>query len=465
MQTKKGGLLNDIVSYFQKDFARELSGWFEFIRYHLLLIIGVILLLIGIIVYINPLPPKQAFLATGQMGSSYQLISEQIDQFFSGKGIDLVLVDTAGLNDGLEKLKDHKSPVNAGFVTSGSANQKDFPNLVSMGSIQYSPIWIFYRGREVNINNPIDYFGDQRISIGLPNTTTQNIFLRLAQDSKYKNNKPSNFYEYSNTEAAEKLVSGDLDAVFIVDGINSPSVQKLIKDRNILIYDFIIADAYEKQFPFLNKLIIPKGSLNIEKIVPSRDINLIAPTVMLLVEREMHPVMQWSFILAIKEYGQTRNNFFSKPGFFPRYTDESFELSPIAKRYYDSGIPFLFKYLPLWVASLIDEIWFYVVSLFAVIFPFRKSLSNLREMPSDDFVGNCFQELHELEYAFRKSSNSQELEKIVEELIILENKISSTWIENSKLGSSYTLRNSVARIKNETAKKIELIKEKKANSS
>jgi TRAP-type uncharacterized transport system substrate-binding protein len=465
MQTKKGGLLNDIVSYFQKDFARELSGWFEFIRYHLLLIIGVILLLIGIIVYINPLPPKQAFLATGQMGSSYQLISEQIDQFFSGKGIDLVLVDTAGLNDGLEKLKDHKSPVNAGFVTSGSANQKDFPNLVSMGSIQYSPIWIFYRGKEVNINNPIDYFGDQRISIGLPNTTTQNIFLRLSQDSKYKNNKPSNFYEYSNTEAAEKLLSGDLDAVFIVDGINSPSVQKLIKDKNILIYDFIIADAYEKQFPFLNKLVIPKGSLNIEKIVPSRDINLIAPTVMLLVEREMHPVMQWSFILAIKEYGQTRNNFFSKPGFFPRYTDESFELSPIAKRYYDSGIPFLFKYLPLWVASLIDEIWFYVVSLFAVIFPFRKSLSNLREMPSDDFVGNCFQELHELEYAFRKSSNAQELEKIVEELIILENEISSTWIENSKLGSSYTLRNSVARIKNETAKKIELIKEKKANSS
>ncbi|BEI39296.1 hypothetical protein PHIN8_12400 [Polynucleobacter sp. HIN8] len=461
MEIKKGNYLKDLISYFQKDFARELSGWLEFTRYHFLLIIGAILLLFTLVVYVNPIPPKQAFLATGQMGSSYQLISEQIDQFFSGKGIDLVLVDTAGLHDGLQKLKDQKSPVNAGFVTSGSANQKDFPNLVSMGSIQYSPIWIFYRGKEINTNNPIDYFGDKRISIGLPNTTTQNIFLRLAHDSKYKNKKPSNFYEYSNTEAAEKLLSGDLDAVFIVDGINSPSVQKLIKDKNIHIYDFVIADAYEKQFPFLNKLVIPKGSLNIEQLIPNRDINLIAPTVMLLVERDMHPVMQWSFLLAIKEYGQSRTNFFSKPGYFPRYTDESFELSPIAKRYYDSGIPFLFKYLPLWLASLIDEIWFYVVSLFAVIFPFRKSLSNLREMPSDDFVGNCYQELHELEYAFRNSNKTEELEKIVQKLNILENQISSSWIESSKLGNSYALRNSLARIKNETAKKIEQLNKNK----
>jgi hypothetical protein len=165
--------------------------------------------------------------------------------------------------------------------------------------------------------------------------------------------------------------------------------------------------------------------------------------------------MQWSFLLAIKEYGQSRTNFFSKPGYFPRYTDESFELSPIAKRYYDSGIPFLFKYLPLWLASLIDEIWFYVVSLFAVIFPFRKSLSNLREMPSDDFIENSYQELHELEYAFRNSNRAEELEKIMKELTILENQISSNWIETSKLGNSYALRNSLARIKNETAKKIE----------
>lgn len=463
MPLKKDNILKDLVSYFKKDFARELSVWLEFIRYHFLLIFGGILLIIGIIFYINPIPPKQAFLATGQMGSSYKLISEQIDRFFEGKGIDLVLVDTVGLNEGLQKLYDQKSPVNAAFVTSGSATQKDFPNLVSLGSIQYSPIWFFYRGEEVTQDNPIDHFGKKRINIGLPNTTTQNIFLRLAQDSKFKNLKPANFYEYPNADAADKLIEGSLDAIFIVDGINSHSVQKLINEKNIRIYNFQIADAYEKKFPFLSKLTIPKGSLNLERIIPPKDINLIAPTVMLLVEKEMHPVMQWSFILAAKELGQSRNNFFSKPNYFPRYTDESFDLSPIAKRYYDSGVPFLFKYFPIWIASLIDEIWFYVITFFALAIPIKKIVLNLRDMPSEGFVEDSYQELHELEYSYRTNDDIKVLEEDLKKLIVLEHEISSTWIEGSKLGNSYTLRNSLARIKNETAKKLEELKAKQSS--
>lgn len=458
MIRKNEGFIRNCIEYCQKDLWKELTVWIQYIRYNLVLIFIVLICIIGITIFINPFPPKQAFLATGQLGSSYKLISEQIDQFFSGKGIDLVLIDTAGLNDGLEKLRDQKSPVNAGFITSGSADQKNFPDLVSLGSIQYSPIWIFYRGKEINENNPIDYFGKQRISIGLPNTTTQNIFLKLAQDSKYKNIKPKNFYEYSNTDAADKLLSGELDAVFIVDGINSPSVQKLINSENIQIYNFLIADAYEKKFPFLNKLLIPKGSLNIEKVVPIQDIQLVAPTVMLLVEKDMHPVMQWSFMLAAKELGQSRSNFFSKPGYFPKYTDESFELSPVAKRYYDTGVPILFKYFPLWIASLVDEIWFYVLSLFAIIYPLRKLLFNFREIPSTDYVENRYQELHDLEYIYRNTNSLQELEKNLENLNALEAEIAATWIESSKLGNSYTLRNSLARIKNENMKKIESLK-------
>ncbi len=458
MFRKKEGFIRDCIEYCQNDLVKELTVWIQYIRYNLIVVIFILSCVIGIAVFINPFPPKQAFLATGQMGSSYKLISDQIDQFFSDKGIDLVLIDTAGLNDGLEKLRDQKSPVNAGFITSGSADQKNFPDLVSLGSIQYSPIWIFYRGKEVNENNPIDYFGKQRISIGLPNTTTQNIFLKLAQDSKYKNIKPKNFYEYSNSDAVDKLLSGELDAVFIVDGINSPSVQKLIRSENIFIYNFLIADAYERKFPFLNKLVIPKGSLNIEKMIPNQDIQLVAPTVMLLVEKDMHPVMQWSFMLAAKELGQSRGNLFSKPGYFPKYTDESFELSPIAKRYYDTGVPFFFNYFPLWIASLIDEIWFYVLSLFAIIYPLRKILFNFREIPSGDYVENRYQKLHGLEFIYRNSNNLQELEKNLENLNALEAEIASTWIESSKLGNSYTLRNSLARIKNENMKKIESLK-------
>lgn len=176
MLRKNDNLFRDLVSYIQKDLVKEVAIWIKYLRYNFLLVFGTLAIIVGIIFYINPIPPKQAFLATGQMGSSYQLLSKQFDQFFSGRGIDLTLVDTISLNEGLEKLRDTKSPVNAAFVTSGSANQKNFPDLVSLGSIQYSPIWVFYRGAEVIKDNPIDHFGKLRISIGMPNTTTQNIF-------------------------------------------------------------------------------------------------------------------------------------------------------------------------------------------------------------------------------------------------------------------------------------------------
>lgn len=465
MLRKNDNLFRDLVSYFKKDLVKEVAIWIKYLHYNILLILATLAIIAGIIFYINPIPPKHAFLATGQMGSSYKLLSNQFDQFFSGRGIDLTLVDTISLNEGLEKLRDTKSPVNAAFVTSGSADQRSFPDLVSLGSIQYSPIWVFYRGAEVIKDNPIDYFGKLRISIGMPNTTTQNIFLRLANDSQFKGVKPANFFEYSNAEAADKLITGDLDAVFIVDGIQSPSVQKLINSKDIRIYDFSMADAYEKKFPFLTKLVIPKGSFDIENIIPKKDIQLIAPSVMLLVEKEMHPVMQWAFMLAAKELGQLQSNFFSKPGFFPRYMDESFQLSPIAKRYYDSGVPLVFQYFPLWLASLIDEVWFYIISLIAVIYPLKKLFFNFREIPSSEYIEDWYQELHELEYIYRNSNDLIQLQANLDQLNRLENEIASTWIESSKLGNSYTLRNSLARIKNENSKKIEALKNSIPNPS
>lgn len=461
----KKTFLIELIEYFKNDFFKEIKLWVQYIHYYLMPIIILLIMTITVIIYINPIPPKQAYLATGQMGSSYKLISQEIDHFFDRSGMDLVLVDTAGLQDGLDRLRDEKSPVNASFITSGSALQKDFPNLVSLGSVQYSPIWIFYRGNEVKLDNPIDYFGKMRISIGLPKTTTQNIFLRLSEKSKFRGIKQDNFFEYSHQEAAEKLIAGELDAVFIVDGINSPSVQKLLNAKNIQIYDFVIADAYEKQFPFLSKLSIPKGGLNIETVFPNKDIHLIAPTVMLLVERDMHPVMQWSFLLAARDLGKSHNQFFANPGFFPRYTDESFELSPVAKRYYDSGVPVLFKYLPIWLASLIDEVWFYIFSAFALIYPLKKLLFSFREIPSSAFVDDSYEELHQLEYRSKSSSNVRELEELDVRLSTLEREISATWIESGKLGNSYTLRNSLARIKSENKKKIEMLKKESASLS
>jgi len=83
------------------------------------------------------------------------------------------------------------------------------------------------------------------------------------------NNSPAlakaKYIELAHVESAKRLKEGTLDAVFIVDSFSAPVVQSLMQDPDIHIMSFSLADAYVKKFPFLEKLVIPRGSFNLEK--------------------------------------------------------------------------------------------------------------------------------------------------------------------------------------------------------
>lgn len=455
MSKKNPTYIDDCLDYFKYSFKKEVVSWFALLRYYGLPLSLILIFTIGVIIYLDPIPPNKAYLATGQMGSSYEVLANRFDAHFAKSNIDLVLVDSHGRTDGLEKLNQESSPVNASFLTTGSADSSQYPNLVSLGSLQYAPVWIFYRGPEVNVDNPIDYFGSQKIAIGLDKTTTQNIFKKLIAQSKYDSIDKPNFFKISHNEAAEKLLDGSIDAAIIVDGIRSPTVQKLLKADGINLFSFNLSAAYEKQFPFLNKLTIPKGALDIERIRPNRDIQLIAPSVVLLIEKEMHPMMQWAFILAAKEVTDEDSHFFTKPGFFPAKLDDSFPLSETAKRFYAHGVPTIFSYLPLGIASFIDRFWILIISLIAIIFPLHKLYESFRKIPSTENIGNWNRTLSGCDWIIKYSQEKYEIQEAVDELVELEKRIASSYIEESFLGSSYGLRNSIARVRTEGLKKIE----------
>ena len=54
------------------------------------LLIGIFLVLL----WINPLPPKKVYLATGQPGSSYRLLGDKFAHYFAKYGVELVPVDS-----------------------------------------------------------------------------------------------------------------------------------------------------------------------------------------------------------------------------------------------------------------------------------------------------------------------------------------------------------------------------------
>ena len=303
--------------YVKKFLSKELLGWVKTARFFGLISLILVIVVAGLITYIKPFPPKSTYLATGQDGTSYQIAGDNFQQSFKRRGLTLELVPTSGLIEGLKGLDSKKSKVDASFLTAGTEAAEKHPNLVSLGSIQYAPIWIFYKGDTIQTTDPFEYFSNKKIAIGPAGNITNKMFRNLYELNQQSAPSADSILELTFAQAADLLLAGKIDAAFIVDDFRSETIQKLLADRSIKVLNFPLADAYIKKRPFLQKLVIPRGSIHLDSIYPSEDITILASTTILLVEKDMHPALQWAYLLAAQAFGRRSDVFFSKADFFP----------------------------------------------------------------------------------------------------------------------------------------------------
>jgi len=324
----------------------------------------VIIAFLALIVWSKPYPINSTvYLGVGQSGSSYDALGKQLVPLFREHGIDLVLIETSGLDASLSQLDDDHSLINAGFLTAGLPKPQKYSGLVSLGSIQYSPIWIFYRGKDQASESEIF---EKRIAIGADGTNTQEIFKLIAKAQGINTENSKNLYKVKHSEAITMLEEGRIDAVCIVDSFDSPNIQQLLNRPDFKLFNFDLADAYTRKLSFLSKVTVPKGSINIADVVPKQQVDLISTTITFLVEEDLHPYIQWLLIKSIKDVSNARLQFFAEPDFFPAHLDHSTTLSKVATQYYSQGFPFLTNYLPLWLAVYLDRMWLVILSALAI---------------------------------------------------------------------------------------------------
>lgn len=406
-----------------------------------------LILAIVVIIQVRPLPPVHTYLATGQQDSSYQALAQDFQAAFAGHGLKLELITTKGLQQGLQDLNSDLSQVNASFVAAGAGKATEFEHLVSLGSVQVSPIWLFYRGKEIRADDPFAYFSKQRFAVGLAGTVTNELFHRLREINHPDADKDLSFRQYAHAEAADKLIQGSLDAMLIVDSFESKTVQRLLAQPDIHIYDFALADAYIKRLPMLEKLVVPRGSINIATIRPNRDITLLASNINLLVESNVHPAVQWAFIKAARDLNSSRSTFFHRPGHFPIYLDKTFPLSETAKRYYTNGVPAVFGRLPLWAATLFDTLWVAVLTMIVVVLPLTIKIFGLRSFNSKKVIADLFKSLRDLEEEIREARTVAAARQALDKLLFIESQMKDTWMEDQDVRFFFIIKKVIEDIK------------------
>jgi TRAP transporter TAXI family solute receptor len=332
---------------------------------------AILLTIIGFFVafqFVQPAPPTRIVMATGDKSGAYHLFGKRYQTLLAQHRITLVLRNTSGSVENLQLLK--KGEVDIAFVQGGvRAFPPDTTTFTSLASLYYEPIWIFSRALESP--EQLTALRGKRIAAGAMGSGTRAIALQLLSDNDMLE-APTQVLTLNSKSAAKALEDGQIDAMVLVTGAQSPLVKNLVSKDGVSLMNFRRAEAYTRHYRFLSKVELPEGMIDLEANVPQQDTLLLACVANLVVREGLHPALIDLLLqAATKVHGE--GGLFEKSGEFPSAQYLSFSLHPEAQRYFDYGPPFLQRYLPFWAATLIDRLKIMLLPLLALLIPLAKA--------------------------------------------------------------------------------------------
>lgn len=396
----------------------------------------------------RPIPPGTVVMTTGPEGGAYSELGNRYHEVLARSGIDLKLLPSAGAIENLSRLRDGRSGVSVGFVQGGTTNEKESPDLVSLGTVFYEPLWFFYRGAPPD--RKLTRLRGRRISIGPEDSGTQELLLTLLARNGIDRNF-ARLLPLTPQVAAEDLVRGRIDAAAFVMSWKSSTIQKLLAEDNLKLLSFARANAYTALYPFLNKLVLPAGTIDLAKNRPPEDVILLAPEASLVVRKDLHPAIQYLLLDAATQI-HSEPSIFQRAGEHPGAEPIDLPLSVHARNFYRTGRPFLQRYLPFWLAVFLGQLLFLLIPVVGVAYPL------FRVMPSVYFWGvqrRIFRLYGELKFIDEEleRSNGKVSSNLVAKIDRLESRANRLRVPASILHMLYSLRRDIHLVRGRIAER------------
>lgn len=349
----------------------EMFGFGPVVSLSVLAFFGLIILF-AVFWFFHSAPPKTIIITSGDDGTRFRRSAERYAKILAQSGVTLKILKSAGSVENLKRLEDPAFKVDVGFVQAGVAKGRNTENLVSLGSVFYEPLFIFYRSTKTY--DALSRFSGKRLAIGEDGTGTQVLALELLARNGIKPGESTQLLKLDDDAAAAALLAGRIDAAFMMsDSASSRLVFDLLKKPRIRLFDFTQADAYTRRIAYLNKTVLPRGSIDFGKRIPDQDVNLIGPTVELIARADLHPALSDLLLEAATEV-HSRPGLTNKRGEFPAPREEEYRISPDAARFYKSGKSFLYRYMPFQLASLLNRVVVVFVPTLLILIPGMRSV-------------------------------------------------------------------------------------------
>ena len=132
-----------------------------------------------------------------------------------------------------------------GVATSPAAD-----DLVMLASLYYEPLWVFYGGDQTWTN--LHQLRSHRIAAGLPGSGTRALVEPLLAANGVTSDN-TNFVAAGGADAMGLLRRGEVDAVMLVGGAQTPLLQQALRDPGFKLMSLARADAYPRRFRYITQ--------------------------------------------------------------------------------------------------------------------------------------------------------------------------------------------------------------------
>jgi TRAP-type uncharacterized transport system substrate-binding protein len=392
---------------------------------------------------LSPAPPRTVMMATGAQGSAYAEFGERYRELLARHGVRLELVGTNGAVDNVHRLSDAKSGVSVAFVQGGIADAALTPELVSLGTVFYEPVWIFSRGDLPPASAGM--LKGLRVSIGPEGSGTRKLASELI-GALGLDVTATELLDLTSRDAGTALLRGEIDMAVMVAPWEYAVVRQLLASERINAIPFPRADAHVALRPYLNKLVVPQGVADLASNRPPTDLVLVAPKCSLVVRNDLHPAIQYLLLEAASQL-HSKPGIFQKAGQFPAAEPIDLPLSDNAQRFYQTGPPFLLRYLPFWMAVFVARLLVLLIPILGVAYPMVRLLQTIYGWGMRRRIFNLYGELKFLEADLEARPSGAPVEDLRASLEKLEFRANHLRVPVAFAYMLYTLRDHIGLVR------------------
>lgn len=312
-----------------------------------------------------------------------------------------------------------------------------------LASLYYQPLWIFTRRGEA-----IDSLAAAKgrtVSTGMPGSGTNALAAPLlAANGVTADN--TRLVPTPTDRARAALLAGEIDVALLVGGARTAPIAAALADPALELSSLAQADAYPQRYRHLSRQTLHAGAVSFAPTLPAHDVALVTTEAMLAARDTLHPAIVNLLLETIRDEHDDQS-FFESAGEFPNVEQVDLPVSPHAIRHKRFGPSLLYRYLPFWVATVVEWCVIILVPLLIVVLPVVRFLPAVMRWRVRSRIFRWYGELKLLERDVEQRRGSLPIEQWVADLDRIEHAAAQTRIPSSFASESYTLREHIALVR------------------